>query len=327
MMRLARLFLVLAGLLPSLAGVAQAHEVRPALLEITQTGETSYEVMFKQPQAQGRWLNIQVRFPATCQPASEPVPMITPSAIIETWRMDCPAGLAGETLAFPGLERTLTDVFVRVSLNDADQMSGLVKPDNPVFQVSANNTVGSYVTLGIWHILLGLDHVLFVILLTLLVEGTGRLLKAVTAFTLAHSLTLGAAALGLFTLPQAPVEVVVALSIAFLAHEVVEKLRGVPTLTAASPWIAAFGFGLLHGFGFAGALAELGLPHGARLQALFLFNVGVEIGQLIVIALTLPVIWFVSRMGERPGQTFARVAAYGCGSLAVLWVIERTGVI
>ena len=325
-MRLAaRLLALLACLATFSGGLAQAHEVRPALLEVTQTSETDFQVLFKQPQAQGRWLNIQVAFPEGCAPLADAVPSLTPSAITETWTLHCERGLHDGLIAFPGLERTLTDVFVRISWLGDRQSAGLVKADSPFFELSGGQSLGSYVELGVWHILLGLDHVLFVVLLTLLVDGKWRLLKAATAFTLAHSLTLGAAALNFVTPPQAPVEAVVALSIAFLAYEVVQKARGIHTLTAAMPWLAAFAFGLLHGFGFAGALVDLGLPYGARLQALLLFNVGVEIGQIIVIALTLPILAVVTRLGERPSEMLARGVAYGCGSLAVLWVIERTG--
>jgi hydrogenase/urease accessory protein HupE len=192
-----------------------------------------------------------------------------------------------------------------------------------VAQRSGWQVAGDYTLLGIDHILSGFDHLTFVLALLLLVSGAGRLLITVTSFTLAHSITLAAATLGVLWVPGAPVEAVIALSILFVAHELVLVNRGEASLTARNPWIVAFAFGLLHGFGFAGALGDIGLPQNEIALALLMFNVGVEIGQLMFISAALAVIWLLHRLRSEWPAWLRQVPAYGIGGIAAFWVIER----
>jgi hydrogenase/urease accessory protein HupE len=188
--------------------------------------------------------------------------------------------------------------------------------------------IRTYTLLGIGHILGGVDHLLFVLALLLLVRGIGRLVATVTAFTLAHSVTLAAATLGFVHVPPAPVEATIALSILFLASELArQRADGRADLTARFPWLVAFSFGLLHGFGFAGALSEVGVPQKAVPLALLFFNVGVEIGQLAFIAAVLAIGWSVRRAAIRAPAWWPRAAAYGIGSVAAFWVVQRTAAI
>lgn len=202
-----------------------------------------------------------------------------------------------------------------------------MRPSQPWIEVSARQTgwqvAKAYVTLGAEHILLDIDHLLFVLALILITNGTWRLVKTVTAFTLAHSITLGLAALGFVHVPQRPVEAVIALSIVFVAAEIIHTRRGVVGLTARAPWIVAFVFGLLHGLGFAGALSEIGLPDGHIPVALLFFNIGVEMGQLLFIGAVLGAIAVCRRLPFAIPQWAAQVPAYAIGAIAMLWVFER----
>lgn len=320
-----RLFIILrlCALLFVVSAPALAHEVRPARLEVTETEPGHFTLNFMQPQAQGKWLNISVEPPASCVSEPDRQKIINDSAVNLIWTMTCTGDLKGQRFEFPGLERTLTDVFTRIIFLSGEQVTGLANPASPFFDLAESHSLLAYVEIGFQHILHGLDHVLIVLLLILLIDRVPTLIKAVSAFTLAHSLTLGMSAMKVFAPPQGATEVVIALSIAFLAYEVVLRINGRSATTIVSPWIPAFLFGLLHGFGFAGALSEIGLPYGARLQALFLFNVGVEFGQLTIIALATPVLIIFRRAGPYAMRLAGGLTAYACGSLAVYWCIER----
>ena len=182
---------------------------------------------------------------------------------------------------------------------------------------------GEYLKLGVEHILLGIDHLLFVLALLLITHGGWTLVKTVTAFTVAHSITLALAALGFVHVPQAPVEAVIALSIVFVAAEILRSRQGHKGITARAPWIVACAFGLLHGFGFAGALSEIGLPEGHIPQALLFFNLGVELGQLLFIAAVMSFIVLVKRARIRIFRGSELVPPYAIGSVAMFWVIQR----
>ena len=194
-------------------------------------------------------------------------------------------------MRFPGLAATRIDVLVRLARSDGTTQLGRVLVLDPQFVFSASpgamEVARTYTVLGIEHILSGVDHLLFVLALVMLVRGTRRLVATITAFTLAHSLTLAAASLGFVSVPGPPVEATIALSIMFVAAEIVRARQGRPGLTQRYPWLVAFSFGLLHGLGFAGALAEVGLPPLSIPLALLFFNVGVEIGQLLFVAAVL----------------------------------------
>ena len=230
----------------------------------------------------------RVRLPAGTQSLTEPQGMYVGGAYVERWRISRDGGLVGQEIRIDGLISGVSDVIVRVERMDGTSQMERLLPESPQFTVEAPAGTGevawSYLVLGVEHILGGVDHLLFVLALLLIVRGGKRILITVTAFTAAHSITLVAATLGWVHVPGPPVEAMIALSIVFVAAEIIRGLRGKPGLTARAPWIVAFSFGLLHGFGFAGALAEVGLPQKAIPVALLTFNVGVELGQLIFVA-------------------------------------------
>jgi hydrogenase/urease accessory protein HupE len=255
--------------------------------------------------------------------------------VVEDIRMQhaalaCPGGLGDKRFRVKGLEETQTDVLLRVGYLDGSSSNQRLTPDAPEVQIprrpSSLEVVRTYLVLGVEHILLGIDHLLFVLALLLLVRGWGRLVATVTAFTVAHSITLGAATLGLMHVPSAPVEAIIALSILFLASELARS-RGANApedLTRRFPWLVAFAFGLLHGFGFAGALSEVGVPEQAVPLALLFFNVGVELGQLVFIVAVFALAWLVRVSAVRVPPAWRTAVAYGIGSVAAYWAVERT---
>ncbi|MDH5352618.1 MAG: HupE/UreJ family protein, partial [Betaproteobacteria bacterium] len=235
---------------------------------------------------------------------------------------------AGKTIVIDGLATTVTDVILRVQHADGRVDSALLKPASPSFTFGAARTVwqraGAYLRLGVEHILSGIDHLLFVLGLLLIVQGRGRLVATITAFTVAHSLTLGAATLGLLSVPAPPVEASIALSILFLGPEIMRRRRGETSFTLRNPWVVAFAFGLLHGLGFAGALAAVGLPRADIPLALFLFNVGVEVGQLAFVGVLLALAWAARAWAIRWPQVVEMLPGYVVGSMGAFWTIERS---
>jgi hydrogenase/urease accessory protein HupE len=341
----------LATALILFAGVARAHEVRPAYLELQEVAPDRYALLWKVPaRGEDQRLGLHLRLPGRCQHAAPPSVTIGGGACIERSRLHCAGGLAGAQIHIDGLATTLTDVLVRVARRDGSTQVTRVTPDRPRFVVEAaphrTEVVRTYLRLGIEHILSGVDHLLFILALLLLVRDRRRLVGTVTAFTAAHSLTLTAATLGFVRVPQQPVEAVIALSIVFVAAEVARPTGHSPLaachspltaryspLAARRPWLVSFTFGLLHGFGFAGALHEVGLPQTAIPLALAFFNVGVEIGQLLFIAAARLVLVPAARGLERlrvhgaavaPLPAWERAAAYAIGSVAAFWAIQRT---
>jgi hydrogenase/urease accessory protein HupE len=248
-------------------------------------------------------------------------------AEIKRWTIKTgPDGLEGWEVAVHGLQTTMVDVLVRVAFADGRVVSRLLRPDAPSFvldKAAAGPAAGGYFVLGVEHILLGIDHLLFVLALVLIVRGVGLLVKTITAFTIAHSITLALATLGVVNVPSAPVEAVIALSIVFVAAEIVRSRRGQRGLTEQAPWLVAGLFGLLHGFGFAGALADVGLPQHDIPLALLFFNLGVEAGQLAFVGVVLALIAGLRRL-PLPAPEWARLATpYAIGCVAMFWVIER----
>ncbi len=306
-----------------------AHESRPAYLEITETQAGQYDVLWKRPMRGDRVLGLHPRFPSTCRAITPPASYNSPGASIERQSLDCgESGLIGKTIRIDGLSTTLTDVLARVSFLDSYTQTTLIRPSNPSFVIQGSQSTiqvsRQYLVLGIEHILGGIDHLLFVLGLLLIVRGFGLLFKTITAFTIAHSITLAIAALGFVNVPQAPVEAVIALSIVFLATELTKQQKGNPGMTSRYPWVVALSFGLLHGFGFAGALSEIGLPQTDIPLALLFFNVGVEIGQLLFVAAALCVIWILKRLPLEWPRWSTQIPAYTIGSLAAFWFIQRT---
>ena len=316
--------------LACLATPVWAHEARPGYLELKQTGEETYDVLWKVPAAGGeRRLGIYVRFPDETVETSERRGRFVGGAFVERWSVRHPGGLADQTIHIDGLRATLTDVLVRVERLDGTTLVNRVAPSEPSLVLVASPSLfavaRTYLVLGVEHILSGIDHLLFVLALLLLVKGRRRLVKTITAFTVAHSVTLAGATLGWVNVPGAPVEAVIALSIVFVAAEIVHGQRGQEGVTARAPWVVALVFGLLHGFGFAGALHEVGLPGHAIPLALFLFNVGVEVGQLLFVAAVL-VLQAIARRPLASTPRWLRLApAYAIGAVAVFWTLQRVG--
>jgi hypothetical protein len=310
----------LAALTLLLASTVMAHEVRPAYLELTQTADESFQVLWKMPVVQNRRLPLEPVFPETC-PATSPVAHeFTGAALLQRWTIDCT--LREGVLHISGLARTLTDVMVVINYTNGDRQSQVLRADAPDLDLSELNlSVWSYLNLGIEHLLFGIDHVLFVIGLVLYIQNRWALLKTITAFTLAHSITLALSVLELVRLSQGVVEAVIALSIVFLARELLMPVEKRSLLTLERPWLMAMLFGLLHGFGFAGALADIGLPGGELATSLLLFNVGIELGQLIVIAIVLAALAIGSRLASL--VLVERAFVLVMGVLAGYWTIDR----
>ena len=319
-----------SALLAALAAApAGAHELRPGYLEVRQTGTERYRVLWKVPARGELRMGIDPVFPASCRIEGERVRQVVPGAFLDRMSMACDGELSGHTIAVAGLDATLTDVLVRIELADGRAISDILRPSRPGFTVPVVGAAGAltYLRLGIEHILLGVDHLLFVLGLMLLVSGRRLLLKTITAFTVGHSLSLAVATLGVVSVPTAPLNAAIALSIVFLAAEIVRAGRGERHLTARLPWIVAGAFGLLHGLGFATALTALGLPASAVPIALLLFNLGVEIGQVGFVALVLALLasWRVLEIRWPPWAELLPV--YAMGIMAAAWFAERLSVL
>ncbi|HEX5219009.1 MAG TPA: HupE/UreJ family protein [Verrucomicrobiae bacterium] len=329
---LSRLILSFVFALSFLTLRVAAHESRPAYLEIQETAPGQYRVLWRTPVFSGARLPIALKFPEDAGELSEPLVQDLGESRIERRTIATGSqGLVGKRIEFVGLQATITDVLVRVKTLSGQDVTTLVRPSQPWFELKAVpsklRVAGTYLTLGVEHILGGIDHLLFVLALMILVKGTKRLVATVTAFTVAHSLTLAAATLGFVHVPSQPVEAAIALSIVFVAAEIVHSHQGRPGLTERAPWLVAFAFGLLHGFGFAGALSEVGLPQTAIPVALLFFNLGVEAGQLFFIAAILGIMALARRLVPqtdtlKPAWAW-RIAPYGIGSVAAFWMIQR----
>jgi hydrogenase/urease accessory protein HupE len=305
-----------------------AHESRPAYLQASEISAGRFEVLWKRPALGDQGLALAPRWPAACRDALPASPQLVPGAIVERRVIDCgPAGLIGQRLGIEGLPATMTDVLVRIEFLDGRVQTNLLKPASPTVVVAGRRPVlevgSDYFTLGVGHILGGIDHLLFVLGLIFIVRSLRLLIKTITAFTVAHSVTLAAATLGFVHVPQAPVEAVIALSILFLASELARQRRGDAGLTARCPWLVALCFGLLHGFGFAGALAEVGLPQIDIPLALLSFNLGVEAGQLLFVTVVLALLWVGRKAIHARPRWLEAVPAYAIGSIAAFWLIER----
>jgi len=334
----------------ALGAVAEAHEIRPALVQITQRDAHHYDILWKQPVNGEVAVHLVPRLSDGALDGEPSLATVTPAFALKIWRnvSDESHPLDGQTLSIEGLERTITDVLVNVTLSDGRSVQQFLKPNRTSvhLELSAESAppAAAYLSLGIEHILMGIDHLLFVFGLLLLVGRNWALLKTITAFTIAHSVTLAATTLGWLHIPSSVVEALVALSIIVLAVELAQCHRGEVALpghvvanagdgfdkrrfrvglTSRYPWLIAFVFGLLHGCAFAGALFEVGLPQEHIPLALFLFNIGVEIGQLLFIGAASAVLWFVKK-GINSDPAWARRAVpYAIGVFSSYWFIER----
>jgi hydrogenase/urease accessory protein HupE len=331
-MRTVSLPLVVVALFLTAIVPGRADEFKPGYLQLTQLDLETYDVLWKVPAIdESTTLKAKPQFPDGTEALTEVRSTFSRGVTVQRWRIRVPDGLDGKAILFSQLSETRIDVLARLVRLDGTVQLERILPVSPSFVGKPSpgplEVVTTYTVLGIEHILSGFDHLLFVLALVLLVQGTRRLLVTITAFTAAHSLTLAGATLGWLQVPGPPIEASIALSIVFVASEIVHARQGRYSVTQHYPWVVAFTFGLLHGFGFAGALAQVGLPQSAIPIALLFFNIGVEIGQLLFVGAVLAVMAVVWRAGHRfqlsqPAWTW-RIAPYAIGALASFWLVER----
>ncbi len=310
----------------ALASPGKADELRPGYLEITQQAARHWHVRLKAPVRGGLAANANPAMPGYCR-TGPPVRRLEEGSLHSDWRYDCARPLVGAKVGLSGLDRTVTDALVRIAPLGRPVQAARLTSAAPLTEVAARTgsaqVARTYFVLGIEHILSGYDHLLFVLSLVLLLGGGWIVARTVTAFTIAHSITLAGATLGFLGVSQRPVEICIALSIVFLAAEVVKRDPAHPRLSERIPWVVAFLFGLLHGFGFAGALAEIGMPEGEVPVALLTFNLGVEAGQLVIVAVGLGVLALLGRISTAVRGASERFAAYVIGITASFWLVAR----
>lgn len=310
---------------------AVAHEIRPAYLQIDQMAANRYKVVWRTPILSGMRLPIVLRFPDSVRNVTEPAQRDLPDSLVQTRVVETDgAGLAGKRVEFVGLQATITDVLVRVHLLDGTVETTMIHPSQPWIDFAATRSplaaARVYFVSGFQHILLGIDHLLFVFGLLFIVRSRWMLVKTITAFTVAHSITLAVATLGKVAVPALPLNAMIALSILFLGPEIVRVWGGQTSFTIRHPWIVSFAFGLLHGFGFASGLTALGLPQGDIPFALLMFNLGVEAGQLAFVGLILLLIAALKSIEIRLPRSLELLPAYVVGILGAYWTIDRIAV-
>jgi hydrogenase/urease accessory protein HupE len=323
---------LLTLLLSSFTYQAEAHKLQPAYLEINEQTVGTFNILWKRPLVGNKPMDIYPRLPANCSNLTDPVLRPSQSFALERWLIDCGEnGMASEPITIEGLSTTQTDVLVRIYYLEGTEETHLLRPASASAVVggvtSRTERIIAYVQLGIQHILMGIDHLLFVLGLLLIVRSRWMLLKTITSFTVAHSITLGIATLGYASVPLPPLNIVIALSILFLGPEIVRFWRGGTSLTIRHPWVVAFAFGLLHGFGFATGLTNLGLRTTEIPLALLLFNLGVELGQVAFVVLII-LLERSFRTLEIHWPRWVQLApGYTVGSLGAYWTIQRTGIL
>lgn len=313
---------------------AWSHALDPGYLELRHLGGERWSVGWKVPLVGAGPMPIEPHLPENCTPRTAPPLSFDGRAFTTSWVVTCPGGIEGGTIGIKGLEKTATDVLVRYELGEGPAESHRLTASDTDFTIPRPQgkfgVFRTYAALGVEHILAGADHLLFVFALLLLIRRPGPLIGAITAFTIAHSITLAASALDIIRLASPPVEATIALSIMFLASEILRPEGPRVRLSERYPWAVSFSFGLLHGLGFAGALRDIGLPKGEVPMALFAFNVGVEAGQMLFIAAVLvlsALMWRIlpgltARLLRRHGAGMT-CAGYIIGSVSALWLIER----
>jgi hypothetical protein len=319
------------ALAAALAGPAHAHETRPGYLELRESGPATYALLWKRPTGGEVEIQIAPVVPDGCRLTTPDQQQLTPGAVVVRGTLQCRGGLAGKTMRVAGLETTITDVLVRIEHADGRVESHLLRPATPSVTLGAATSglerAASYLQLGVQHILLGVDHLLFVLGLLLIVRDRWMLVKTITAFTVAHSLTLAIATLGYASAPLLPLNAAIALSILFLGPEIVRVWRGETSFTIRHPWVVAFLFGLLHGFGFASGLTAMGLPKAEIPLALLLFNVGVELGQIAFVVLVVLLERAFRVLQIQWPRYVAMLPGYAVGSLGAFWTIQRTAIL
>jgi hypothetical protein len=315
-----------------LSAAALAHEARPAYLEIKETAPGRYDLLWRTPVLSGMRLPVVLKLPEGLRNMKEPTVQELTDSLVERRSVDAgPAGLAGKRIEFPGLQVTITDVLVRIELRDGRKWSTIVHPSQPWVEITAAQgkiaVIGSYVVQGIRHIAFGMDHLLFVLGLLLIVKDRWALVKTITAFTVAHSITLAIATFGYASAPVLPLNAAIALSIFFLGPEIVRSWRGETSFTIEHPWVVAFAFGLVHGFGFASALTSAGLPRADLPLALLGFNVGVEIGQVAFVLLVILLERSFRQLEIHWPRWVEALPGYTVGTLGAFWTIQRTAIL
>jgi hydrogenase/urease accessory protein HupE len=324
---LALSLLVLAAHAPA----ARAHESRPAYLEIKEVAPARYDVLWRTPVNAGSNLPVLLKLPDDMRAVTAPTIRELTDSIVERRIVTAPNGLGGRRIEFVGLQATIADVLVRVEMRDGARLTDVVRPSQPWIEIAAARSRGavaaSFVLHGIQHIAFGADHLLFVLGLLLIVKDRRTLLKTVTAFSLAHSITLAIATFGYADVPVLPLNAAIALSILFLGPEIVRCWRNETSLTIRCPWLVAFLFGLLHGFGFAGALTGAGLPRHDLPLALLGFNAGVEIGQVAFVVLVVCLERAFRQLEIRWPRWVAAAPGYAVGALGAFWTIQRTAIL
>jgi hypothetical protein len=305
-----------------------SHEIRPAYLELHQTGLETYNVLWKVPgRGEDLRFGVYARLPQECQRIGELRTDFVNNSFTDRWTVRCEGGLSGSTIHIDGLSATLIDVLVRIERLDGSEQVTRLSSSSTSFKVEAMprrfEVARTYLLLGIEHILTGIDHLLFVSGLLLLVTGFRRLLVTVSAFTLSHTVTLTLATLGFVHVPPAPVEAVIALSILFVAYEVLRKKENPDGLAQRKPWLVAFSFGLLHGLGFAGGLSAAGLPAAHIPLALGFFSAGVEVGHFSFVAIALILIAALRQWTMKLPTWSWRLPPYAIGGVAAYWLIAR----
>lgn len=323
--------LLAAAFALSIAGPAGAHTMAPALLELVEQPAGRFAVSWKTPLLAPVGVTLRPVLPADCIVEGPPAEAVGVESVTTRWTVRCERGLAGGVVAVEGLATGRTEALVRIALSDGRTVQGVLRAGEPRLAVPERperlDVLASYAKLGVEHILSGPDHLLFVLGLLLLVASPGLLLQTITAFTVAHSITLSLAVLGIVTLPSRVIEIGIAASVFLLAVELTRADASATTLLRRAPWAMAGGFGLLHGLGFAGALAEVGLPAGDIPLALCAFNVGIEVGQLAFVGLVSAAGWIVVRALARRPAWLTIGPAYVMGGLSALWCLERTAVL
>lgn len=306
---------------------ARADELRPAYLAMREIGPSEFAVTWKVPAVGDFGPGLSVRFPEACKAKSDPVRGTDAGAFFERSTVLCSPEIRGQEIIVDGLATTSADVLARIEYQGGSTQIARLSAGSPSFVVvgsqSRLDVSKTYLFLGIEHILTSLDHLLFVLALVFLIGNRRKLVTTITAFTIAHSITLAGAALGYLSLPQPPVEATIALSIAFLASELIKSGRGEKRLSETYPWAISFSFGLLHGFGFAGALKEIGLPQVDVPLALLTFNAGVEIGQLLFVLVVVAGMAAARRLFDLPVVPLRLTAAYLIGTTSFVWLMSR----
>jgi len=309
-----------------------AHEARPAYLEIKETAPEQFSVLWRTPVLAGMRLPLALKMPEGVRNVKPPVVDELADSLVERRWIDAgPNGLAGKRIEITGLQLTITDALVRVELLDGRTIQAIARPSQPWVEIAATQSrwevTGTYIVEGVRHILFGADHLLFVLGLLLIVRSGWMLVKTVSAFTVAHSITLAVATLGYASAPALPLNAAIALSILFLGPEIVRVWRGETSFTIRHPWVVAFAFGLLHGFGFATAMTSAGLPRQELPLALLSFNVGVEVGQLGFVALILAVERSFRVLEVRWPRWVQALPGYTVGTLGAFWTIQRVALL